>query len=207
MQELIRDCKLYPSNSHMSVRRKIWEPNGVFFITFTCARWVPLFQLTNGYSAVYTWFDYLKQQGHYIAGYVIMPNHVHALIAFSTGRTPINTIVANGKRFMAYDLVKRLKELGKNEVLEQLASWVNKTERLNNKRHEVFEPSFDWKECRTIAFMEQKANYIHLNPCKERIVNLPEDYAHSSAKYYFTGEQGEYPVITYMELQDIDLTL
>jgi hypothetical protein len=136
-----------------------------------------------------------------------MPNHVHALIAFSKGCTPINTIVANGKRFMAYALVKRLKEQGKNEVLEQLSAWVSKTERLNNKQHEVFEPSFDWKECRTIFFMKQKVNYIHQNPCKKRMVNLPEEYIHSSAKYYFTGEQGEYPVITYMELQDINLAL
>jgi len=111
----------------MSVRRKIWEPNGVFFLTFTCARWMPLFQLTDGYNAVYKWFDYLKQQGHYLAGYVIMPNHVHALIAFHTSSIPINTIIANDKRFMAYELVKRLKEQNKPEILEQLASWVNKT--------------------------------------------------------------------------------
>ena len=169
----------------MSVRRKIGQSNGVFFITFTCARWMPLFQITDGYNAVYKWFDYLKEQGHYIVGYVIMPNHIHALIAFSSSRTPINTLVANGKRFMAYELVRRLKEQGKNEILEQLASWVNKTERLNNKKYEVFEPSFDWKECRTIKFMEQKTDYIHQNSCKERLAYLPEDYLHSSAKYYY----------------------
>ena len=38
------------------------------------------------------------------------------------------------------------------------------------------------------------------------LAQLPEDYMHSSATYYFTGKQGVYPVITYMELQDIDLT-
>jgi hypothetical protein len=54
--------------------------------------------------------------------------------------------------------------------------------------------------------MKQKVNYIHLNPCKKGLAKLPEDYLHSSAKYYFTGVQGIYPVITYMELQDIDLT-
>ena len=191
----------------MSVRTKIGEPDGVFFITFTCARWMPLFQITDGYSAVYTWFDYLKQAGHYIAGYVIMPNHAHVLIAFSASQTPITTVVANGKRFMAYELVKRLHEQGNNKILEQLASWVNKTERLHNKKHQVFEPSFDRKECRTIAFMKQKIDYIHLNPCKAGLATLPEHYAHSSAKYYYTGKQGVYPVITYMELQDIKLTL
>jgi hypothetical protein len=54
--------------------------------------------------------------------------------------------------------------------------------------------------------MEQKADYMHQNPCKAGMVGLPEDYEHSSAKYYYTGTEGRYPVITYMELQDIDLT-
>ncbi len=190
----------------MSVRRKINESNGVYFITFTCARWLPLFEMVKGYDAVYKWFDFLKQAGHHIAGYVIMPNHVHVLVAFSETKAPINTIVANGKRFMAYDLVKRLRQQDKKEILEQLSGWVNKTDRMKNQKHEVFEPSFDRKECFSVSFMKQKVDYMHQNPCKANMVNLPEDYMHSSAKYYYTGIQGVYPVITYMELQDIDLS-
>ena len=45
--------------------------------------------------------------------------------------------------------------------------------------------------------MKQKTDYIHLNPCKSGLVKLPEDYVHSSAKYYFTGVQGIYPVMTF----------
>lgn len=191
----------------MSIGRKIVVPNGIFFITLTCARWLPLFQITNGYDAVYRWFNYLKEQQHYIAGYVIMPSHVHALLAFSSNPVSINTFIANGKRFMAYNLVTQLKAQGKTDILEQLVSWVNPTDRYKNKLHEVFEPSFDRKECRTLRFTKQKVDYIHLNPCKSGLVKLPEAYLHSSAKYYYTGEQGVYPVITYMELQDIDLTL
>ncbi len=92
----------------MSVRKKITEPNGIFFITFTCARRLHLFRLTNGYGAVYKWFDHLKAQGHCIAGYVIMSNHVHVMIGFRTSRTSITNIIANGKRFMAYELANKL---------------------------------------------------------------------------------------------------
>ncbi len=81
-------------------------------------------------------------------------------------------------------------------------------QKADNKLHKVFEPSFDWKECRTSAFIQQKLNYIHWNPCKgeNKIVELPEQYIHSSAKFYITGEQGIYPVTSYTELEDIDLT-
>lgn len=190
----------------MSVRKKIDEPNGVYFITFTCVNWLPLFEISDGYDAVYKWFDWLKSKRHYIVSYVIMPNHVHTMIAFSTVSSTINTLVGNGKRFMAYELVKKLKEKGCDSLLEEMSSWVNKSEKLQNKRHQVFEPSFDRKECFSISFMKQKADYIHTNPCKAGLVSLPEEYKHSSARYYYTGTHGEYPVITYMELQDIDLT-
>ena len=85
---------------------------------------------------------------------------------------------------------------------------VNDTDKKRNKIHEVFEPSFDWKECRTEAFIQQKLKYMHLNPCRcmPRLTALPEEYIHSSAKFYLTHEQGIYPVTSYMELQDIDLT-
>lgn len=190
----------------MTVRKKIEDPNGVYFITFTCANWLPLFELADGYDAVYKWFDYLKEQKHHIVAYAIMPNHVHVMIAFSTVSNTINTIVGNGKRFMAYELVKKLKDKGYDILLHEMASWVNKTGQLQNKKHQVFEPSFDRKECFSISFMKQKADYIHMNPCKAGLADLPEEYKHSSAKYYYTGIQGVYPVITYMELQDIDLT-
>ncbi len=192
----------------MSVRRQISEDAGVYFVTFTCARWMPLFEITNGYDIVYRWFDYMKQSGHYIIGYVIMPNHLHVVIAFSRTDKSINTVVGNAKRFMAYGLIKRLKLLERSDILDQLSSWVNQTDKLKNKRHEVFEPSFDRKVCCSESFIKQKIDYIHDNPCRARIagVQRPEDYLHSSARYYYTGDQGVYPVITYTELQDIGLS-
>lgn len=81
----------------MSVRTIIPALEGVYFITFTCKDWLPLFSLCNAYQVVYNWFDYLKSERHYIIAYIIMPNHVHAIIAFSNTNKSINTIIANGK--------------------------------------------------------------------------------------------------------------
>jgi hypothetical protein len=89
--------------------------------------------------------------------------------------------MANGKRFMAYELVKLLRSQAKHDILAQLSLWVNATDAMRNKQHEVFEPSFDRKECFRIPFMQQKADYIHQNPCKEGLARIPEEYVHSSA--------------------------
>ena len=37
-------------------------------------------------------------------------------------------------------------------------------------------------------------------------MTLPEQYEHSSAKYYIEGIRGVYTVTNFMELRDIDLT-
>lgn len=99
-----------------------------------------------------------------------------------------------GKRFMSYGIVKRLKNKGEEEILKQLAELVNPTDRKRGKVHEVFEPSFDWKECRENKLIDQKLNYIHANPCRGawNLVADECDYLHSSAKFYATGEHGTY---------------
>ncbi len=193
----------------MSVRRAISETDGIYFITITNCQWLRLFERSNGYDAVYRWFDTLKKSGHYILGYVIMPNHLHCLIAFSnTQGKSINTIVGNGKRFMAYDIVARLMQKGEVELLGELTQKVNQTEKKRGKLHEVFEPSFDCKPCYSWQIVIQKLNYIHENPCRSNwgLAESPADYKHSSAQYYFTGSHSIYEVTNYMELEDIDLT-
>ena len=192
----------------MPVKRKITEPDGVYFITITCHQWLPLIELTNGYDLVYNWFDHLKCKGHYINGYVIMPNHLHALIAFRNTGQSINTIIGNGKRFIAYEIINRLKEQKEIKLLHQLNLSVEAKDRERNKKHEVWEDSFDWKECRTNKFMKQKLDYMHDNPCRGKwnLVTDVTEYKHSSAKSYLCGEQGIYPVMNYFELEDIDFT-
>ena len=192
----------------MSVREQITETDGLFFITMTCHKWINLFEIINGYDLVYKQFDVLKKEGHFINGYVVMPNHLHALIAFVNNDIVINDRLGTMKRFMAYDIVKELKKQEEFDLLRQLQSGVNATDRKNGKIHQVFEPTFDCKECYSADFIEQKLEYIHNNPCsgKWKLVKDPIDYAHSSAKFYETGIQGIYPVMNYMELEDIDLT-
>ena len=192
----------------MAVKRSIPHNEGVYFITFTCYNWLPLIDISNSYDSFYTWFDYLKQQGHYIIGYQIMPNHVHVVIAFRNVNKDINKIVGNGKRFIAYEVVANLIKKGQSDLLRQLEQAVTSSDKIKGKLHEVWEDSFDWKECHSRKMIIQKLNYMHLNPCRGKwnLVENPIDYMHSSAKYYITGEQGRYAVTNYMELEDIDLT-
>jgi hypothetical protein len=64
--------------------------------------------------------------------------------------------MSNGKRF-----IERLEENTSNLVLNELNNDLNNTERKEGKIHGIFETLFNWKECRTEKFTQQKLNYIH----------------------------------------------
>jgi hypothetical protein len=85
-----------------------------------------------------------------------MPNHVHALISFVATEQSINTIIGNGKRFLTYELIKRLQAKGENDLLLTLQNNVDEKRKANKKLHDVWKLSFDWKCCKSQAFIKQK---------------------------------------------------
>ena len=92
--------------------------------------------------------------------------------------------------------------------MQQLQNAVNKSDQQKGKLHEVWEDSFDWKECNSSEFIVQKLDYMHNNPFTGKwqlSVNAIE-YLHSSAKFYIYGEQGIYPVLNFRELDDLNLS-
>lgn len=192
----------------MAVKSKIPYQDGIYLITYTCYNWIPLIEITKGYDIIYKGFDYLTSQGHFINGYVIMPNHVHALIAFRNHGENLNTLIGATKRFSAYEIAERLKFMAKNSLLAKLIAGVPLNEKKKGKLHHVWTKSFDWQICDSTNEIERVLDYIHHNPCagKWKLVENAFEYPHSSAKFYLTGEQGIYPVTNYMNLEDIDLT-
>jgi REP element-mobilizing transposase RayT len=180
---------------------KLISQSGIYFITFTCYKWISLIELVGGYDLFYKWFDFLKNKGHSICGFVIMPNHIHLLLHFVESGQMLNKLVGNGKRFMAYELIERLKSNSHNDILVKLRHGVRNKDRSRGKLHEVWEKSFDLKECRTEKFTLQKLIYIHNNPCAKKwnLCTEPHHYLHSSALFYFNGKTSAYPVDDYRD--------
>lgn len=187
----------------MAVRSSQSDKGVIFFITFTCHGWLPLFEETQSYDAIYKWFDYLKKYQNYVVGYVIMPNHVHLMLYVSEKSPTINTLIANGKRFLAYEIISRLQQGGRHEILRMLENAVTRRENDRGKKHRVFEPSFDAKICESKKFILQKLHYMHRNPISGKW-NLVEDWAtfkHSSAGQYELEKPGAYFVVDFRDLE------
>ncbi len=92
--------------------------------------------------------------------FIGMPNHLHVLLEFGSCSKSINTIVSNGKRFIAYRIVERLKEQNNTDLLLQLSEAVSSSDKDRGKIHQVFERSFDCKEITSQYFFLQKL-FIH----------------------------------------------
>ncbi|MGK7389980.1 MAG: transposase [Candidatus Cyclobacteriaceae bacterium M2_1C_046] len=178
------------------------ETGKVYFCTITCFKWLSLFELAN-YDAVYSWFNYLENKDQCkILGYVIMPNHLHVLLYYNNPQRSVNKIIGEGKRFMAYAIVKQLKKMDVTNIIATLKNGVSPLESRNGKLHNVFQHHSDIKLCYSKNIIEQKLDDIHRNPVTGKW-NLSEnfvEYIHSSASFYELGEQKIFPVTHYLNI-------
>lgn len=163
---------------------------------------MPLFEETTLYGYFDKWFDYLSQRHFHLTGYVIMPNHFHGLIYVSPeASVSLNRLIGNAKRFLAYEIVTRLKQQDRETLLDRLAGQVTEKERKKGKQHQVFRLSFDAKLCFSRKMVEEKLMYIHRNPVsgKWKLVEDWVDYQYSSAAFYEKGTEHPY-LVHYMQI-------
>ena len=187
----------------MAIKLKHSDTFSTYFITFTCIEWIPLFEITQSYDLVYKWFAVLKEQYNAdVVAYAIMPNHLHAIVHFHKEGFNLNTIIANGKRLIAYQIIDRLENTGNIEMLTRLKSLVTDREKKKGQLHKVFKDSFDAKAIYSHRFLLQKINYIHNNPVSGKWMLAKDfvEYEHSSASFYEIQLVRHFRPLHYMDL-------
>ena len=162
---------------------------------------MPLIDKTGLYDYVKKWSEELYNRGILISGYVIMPNHIQLLVYVAENCKGFNMVIGEAKRFMAYEIVKRLTKNKEVGLLKILTNGVQLEEKLKGKKHQVFRLSFDAKEIQGEADIIQVLEYIHHNPVskKWKLSKVFTDYPYSSAKYYEYGEQGHLKILDYRD--------
>lgn len=173
----------------MSVKWKHDDNPCFYFCSFTCYKWLPLFEQTKSYEAVYKWFNYLSTKNIHVTAYAIMPNHLHLLIYFPEPGYDLNKIISNAKRFLTYEVIKRLKANGNHGLLSTLSESVTAYNSSKGQLHKGFQDSFDAKPVYSEPFFMQKLEYIHYNPVKGKwqLASDFTEYEHSSASFYEKG--------------------
>ena len=126
----------------------------------------------------------------WLYGYVIMPNHVHILWR---------------KQDLWIDKSVQQQFLKFTAQQIKFNLFANFPEELKNYRSSQADRLYHFWERRPFNatmnnrnVLEQKLDYIHNNPIKKKLCELPEHYVYSSARYYLLGEENSF-ITHYME--------
>lgn len=167
----------------MRSRFKFIEKEGLYFLTSTTVEWLPIFTEQIYFDIV---IDSLKfcqnQKGLDLHAYVILDNHFH-LIASAP---ELSGTIASLKKFTARQIIDTLKECHKDWLLTELAFYKKKYK--INSQYQLWQEGSHPQLILSEKIFRQKIEYIHHNPLKRGLVDLPEHWRYSSARNYFRDD-------------------
>ncbi|MDD3080288.1 MAG: transposase [Paludibacter sp.] len=162
----------------------------VYFVTDTVVDWVDIFTRPVYKHIVLESLEYCqKNKGLIIYAWVLMSNHLHAIVG-SSGENKVSDIWRDFKKFTSKEIIEAIK----NELGESRSEWMlNRFEYAGKNDNKIKNYKFwqDGNDAQGIYlndYFEQKLNYIHQNPVKAEIVDRAEDYRYSSAIDYAGGK-------------------
>jgi REP element-mobilizing transposase RayT len=97
----------------------------------------------------------------------------------------ITDFMKDFKRFTSGRITRQAKLEGKIDWIEKFEEAGKETGRADFK---VWQDSFLEQNIYTQNFLEQKLNYIHLNPVRAGMCAVAEDYPYSSYRNYYLGD-------------------
>ncbi len=172
----------------MRSRYKILNNEGLFFVTSTVVEWLPVFTNEKYFRIMTDSISFCRQnKGLKVMAYVILDNHFHMICKDDK----LSDTMRSLKGFTADKIIECLKEEKKNWLLNQFSFYKKKHKSETN--YQIWQESFHPQEILTDDILQQKVDYIHLNPVKRGYVTEPEHWKYSSAGYYTNGKIG--PVI------------
>lgn len=169
---------------------KIINQDSLHFITCTTVGWVDVFTRKEYKDVIVESLDYcILHKGLILYGYVIMSNHIHLMVRAKEGIN-LSDILRDFKKYTSKQILKLIIETNKEsrqEWMLRLFKYYAKYNK-NNKLYQLWKRDNRPIELSTPNWINQKLIYIHNNPVKAGIVNVPEDYVYSSASNYYKGE-------------------
>lgn len=163
----------------------------VYFWTDTIKDWYKLLDDDfNKNVIIESWRNLVNRNKIKLYAFVIMPNHLHAVWEM-LNKNGKEMPYASFNKFTSHQFLERLRIQSPDQVMPY-------KEYRDDERNHRF-----WQRDPLAVLMdsknkvEQKVNYIHLNPLQEQwnLVTKPEDYRWSSAKFYETGVD-EFNILT-----------
>lgn len=178
------------------------DPEHLYFITATVLDWKPIFRVAPGTGLgatdgmiriVLDSLDWHQRKSRWqLFAYVVMPNHLHALIKPIPPYTVSGVLQSFGS-FTAHAILEQLRVEGRTELLVFFAQ---RQDHDPKKQHQIWQP-IQAKNVYSETFLRQKLEYIHNNPVAKdwRLAEDRAEYVYSSACFYDRGVSPLIPVV------------
>ncbi|MAY75263.1 MAG: hypothetical protein CMJ31_11200 [Phycisphaerae bacterium] len=156
--------------------RRRENPNHGRFLTFSCQHRLPLFSNDAIKDAFVDQLIRTRDRyGFLLFAWVIMPEHVHLVARFPGGSTA-TTVLRALKSAFARRVIARWRELDASVI-----SCVRDSRHV--ERFWLPGGGYD-RNLISLQQIHEKARYVHLNPVRRGLVERPEQWAWSSARWW-----------------------
>jgi len=169
-------------------RRLISEAGLAYFVTTTLSGFVRLFDDERYAHIILDNLDFYRRKFEFkLAGYVIMPSHLHMIVQPSpTGS--LSEIMRDFKKHSAREIIQKLEGDRRVDILGFLRARACTYHPKESRRYQVWEDRFDDVALYSDDVFSTKLCYIHDNPVKAGLSESAADYPYSSARNYLYGD-------------------
>lgn len=163
----------------MRSRYTIVDSEGIYFLTATIVNWIPVFISSEACALLLESLRFCREnKGLRLYAYVVMDNHIH-LIAEAP---EIGRCIQSLKRHTARALISWAETTKKDWLLHQFA--YGKQAFKDRSRYQVWQEGSHPQLIQDDRMLRQKIAYIHHNPVRRGLVDMPEHWRYSSARNY-----------------------
>jgi REP element-mobilizing transposase RayT len=189
----------------MTQRYPIAEPHGSYLLTLNTIERVDLFIRPFFKQIIVESLNYfIGKKGLVVYGWCLMTNHLHLIVESKDG-FDLSALIGDFKAFTAKIILEDLNaesDIRRPWIMKKLreAALFDKLDVWENSNHPV----------QVIAEEKENINehlkQIHNNPVRNKIVALPQDYLHSSARNY-AGLKGLVDIQLAKEKNELDVSI
>jgi len=166
------------------------EPNTFHYVTLVTFNRVPVFRSERACEIFISTLEAVRLRYPYkLIGYVIMPDHVHAIINRSN-----DTISEWLRRVRGNSARQILFWLRKEQHLASLKKLQLTIPQKRRHTHAVWQKNPSVIDLWSPKFIRQKLNYLHLNPIRAGFCEHPAHWKWSSYRAYLPYKRGEVPI-------------
>lgn len=164
----------------------------VYFLTANVRKRFPLFQRFPKFADLLlrSLSHCRKKHKAKVLGFVIMPDHFHAIIAIG-GTGTLQAFLRDWKGFVGHTIAEDLRKRQAKNLLKQFET---RSKRKRNSRYRIFQPDTYVEGIYGRRFLQQKLRYIHNNPVVAGLAENICEYRFSSARNYYLDDDSVFQV-------------